>query len=165
MIFSWLTKQGAKQYHLQIGTNTDFSTTVDDVTQDTTSFAPPLTENGFINGGRLLWRVAAVDAEGNQSPWSPIMRVALAKGLKVTGDKAPAFGVETPVTITVVDASGKPVKNVTVRVAGAGTPPRAKRTNKKGVVVLGTHPSSKGAVIFRATKSGYQLATLTDQIS
>ena len=89
IIFSWLTKQGAKQYHLQIGTNTDFSNTVDDVTQDTTSFAPPLTENGFINGGRLLWRVAAVDAEGNQGPWSPIMRVALAKGLKVTGSGRP----------------------------------------------------------------------------
>jgi hypothetical protein len=165
VIFSWLTKQGAKQYHLQIGTNTDFSSTVDDVTQDTTSFAPPLTETGFVNGGPLLWRVAAVDAEGNQSPWSPIMRVALAKGLKITGNPAPAKGKAGVVTVTVVDAKGKPVKDVTVRVAGAGTAPRAKRTNKKGIVTLQVRPTSAGSMIFRATKSGYQLATLTDQVS
>ncbi len=60
---------------------------------------------------------------------------------------------------------GAPIKGATVRVAGAGTPPRAKRTNKKGVVILKVRPTSAGTVTFQATKSGYQLGKLVYTIS
>ena len=70
LIFSWEPKQGAKTYHLQVSANPDFSSTIDDVTQDAARFAPTLTSDGYINGGRLFWHVAAVDAEGNQGDWS-----------------------------------------------------------------------------------------------
>ncbi len=43
LIVSWDPKQGAKTYHLQVSANRDFSSTVDDVTQDATRFAPTLT--------------------------------------------------------------------------------------------------------------------------
>jgi hypothetical protein len=165
LIFSWEPKQGAKTYHLQVSTNADFSSTVDDVTQDGARFAPTLTSDGYVNGGRLFWHVAAVDAEGNQGDWSPTAKVTLAKGLKITGDTTPARRVSTPVTITVTDAKGNPVKGVTVQVSGAGAIPRARQTNKKGIVVLKVRPTSAGALIFRATKSGYQLTLLTDTIT
>ena len=165
LIFSWEPKQGAKTYHLQVSANPDFSSTIDDVTQDGARFAPTLTSDGYVNGGRLFWHVAAVDAEGNQGDWSTTSKVTLAKGMKIGGDVTPARGKSQIVTITVTNVKGVAIRNVTVRVSGAGAVPRAKRTNKKGQVRLLVRPTSKGALIFRATKSGYQLTTLTDTIT
>ena len=165
LIFSWEPKQGAKTYHLQVSANPDFSSTIDDVTQDAARFAPTLTSDGYVNGGRLFWHVAAVDAEGNQGDWSTTSKVTLAKGMKIGGDVTPARGKSQIVTITVTNVKGVAIRNVTVRVSGAGAVPRAKRTNKKGQVRLLVRPTSKGALIFRATKSGYQLTTLTDTIT
>ncbi len=165
LIFSWEPKQGAKTYHLQVSANPDFSSTIDDVTQDAARFAPSLTSDGYVNGGRLFWHVAAVDAEGNQGDWSATSKVTLAKGMKIGGDVTPARGKSQIVTITVTNVKGVALRNVTVRVSGAGAVPRAKRTNKKGQVRLLVRPTSKGALIFRATKSGYQLTTLTDTIT
>jgi large repetitive protein len=165
LIISWDPKQGAKSYHLQVATNADFSSTVEDVTQDAARYAPTLTSSGYTDGGRLLWRVAAIDAEGNQGDWSAPSRIMLAKGLKVAGDAGPAKGKVQAITVTVTNVKGAPVKGVTVRVAGAGTPPRGKQTNKKGKVVLTVHPISTGTMTFRATKSGYQLGTLVYTIT
>jgi hypothetical protein len=164
VLLSWLSKQGAKQYHLQVATSPDFTNLVDDLSQDGTSFAPTLAEAAFQHGGKLLWRVATVDAEGNQSVWSPVQSVVLAQGMKVTANKKPALNAATVIRIKVVDTKGKPVKNVTVRVAGAGTTPRAKLTNAKGIVVIGVKPTESGNVTFRATKAGYQLATIVDKV-
>ncbi len=52
---------------------------IDDVTQDATRFAPTLTSQGYTDGGTLLWRVAPVDAEGNQGDWSAVAKIALAQ--------------------------------------------------------------------------------------
>jgi large repetitive protein len=165
LILSWDPKQGARTYHLQVSTNADFSSTIEDVTQDAARFAPALTSSGYTDGGRLLWRVAAVDAEGNQGDWSPASKIMLAKGLRVAGDPGPTRGKAQAITVAVTNVKGAPVKGVTVRVAGAGTPPRAKKTNKKGKVVLMVHPISTGTMTFRATKSGYQLGTLVYTIT
>jgi hypothetical protein len=165
VIISWDPKQGAKTYHLQVSGNADFSSNVDDVTQDATHFAPALTSSGYTDGGRLLWRVAAIDAEGNQGDWSAPSRITLAKALKIGGDAAPALGKSQRVTVTVTTVAGAPVKGVTVRVSGSGAVPRAKQTDKKGRVALMVRPTSKGTVTFRATKSGYQLTLLTYQIT
>jgi hypothetical protein len=165
LILSWDPKQGAKTYHLQVSTNADFSSTIEDVTQDAARFAPTLTSSGYTDGGRLLWRVAAIDAEGNQGDWSAPSKIMLAKGLRVAGDTGPTRGKAQAITVTVTNVKGAAVKGVTVRVAGAGTPPRAKHTNKKGKVVLMVHPISTGTMTFRATKSGYQLGTLVYTIT
>jgi large repetitive protein len=165
LIISWDPKQGAKTYHLQVSNDPDFSSTVDDVTQDAARFAPALTSQGYADGGRLLWRVAAVDAEGNQGDWSPVAKITLAKALKVAGDTSPARGKAQLVTITVTNVKGAAIKGVSVRVSGSGAIPRAKQTNKKGKVALMVRPTSKGTVTFRATKSGYQLSTLSYQIT
>jgi hypothetical protein len=165
LIISWDQKQGAKSYHLQVSGDPDFAGTIDDVTQDGARFAPALTSSGYTDGGKLLWRVAAIDAEGNQGDWSAPAKITLAKALKVGGDVAPAMGKSQLVTITVTTVKGAPVKGVSVRVSGSGAVPRAKRTNKKGKVALMVRPTSKGTVTFRATKSGYQLTSLSYQIT
>jgi hypothetical protein len=165
LIISWDPKQGAKTYHLQVSSDGDIASTVDDVTQDGTRYAPTLTSTGYTDGGKLLWRVAAIDAEGNQGDWSAPAKLTLAKALKVGGDVAPAMGKAQLVTITVTTVKGAPVKGVAVRVSGSGAIPRAKQTNKKGKVALMVRPTSKGTVTFRATKSGYQLTLLKYEIT
>ena len=143
----------------------DFSSTVDDVNQDATRYAPTLSSSGYTDGGKLLWRVQAVDAEGNQGDWSPPAKIVLAKALKVVGDSTPSKGKAQLVKVTVTTVKGAPVKGVAVRVSGAGAIPRGKQTNKKGIVALMVRPTSKGTVTFRATKSGYQLTLLKYQIT
>ena len=119
-------------------------------------FAPTLTSDGYVNGGRLFWHVAAVDAEGNQGDWSTTSKVTLAKGMKIGGDVTPARGKSQIVTITVTNVKGVGDQERDGGVSGAGAVPRAKRTNKKGQVRLLVRPTSKGALIFRATKSGFR---------
>jgi hypothetical protein len=165
VIFSWNSKQGAKTYHVQVSSDPDFASNVDDVTLDAVRYAPPLTEQGYSDGGVLYWHVAGVDAEGNQGDWSSAAKVTLAKALKLAGDSNPTRGQAHLVKITVLNAKGAPVKDVTVRVTGAGTVPRSKRTNKKGIVSLMVHPTSKGIVAFKATKAGFQVTTLSDTVS
>jgi large repetitive protein len=165
LIFSWEPKQGAKTYHLQVASDSAFAQSVEDVTQDGVRYAPSLNANGYADGGTLYWHVAAIDAEGNQGDWTSTSKVLLAKGLKLAGDAGPTKGKASSITVTVTTAKGAPVKAVTVRVAGAGTQPRARKTNKKGKVVLKVRPTSAGTVTFRATKSGYQLGTLVYTIT
>jgi hypothetical protein len=165
LIFAWDAKQGAKTYHMQVASKSDFSSVVDEITVESTSYAPTLTGAGYTDGGLLYWRVAAVDSEGNQGDWTATAKVTLAKALKIATSTTPAKGKTTPVTVTITNAKGAPVAKVSVRVAGAGAIPRAKRTNKKGTVVLNVRPTSVGSLTFRATRSGYQLTTATYQIS
>ena len=81
----------------------------------------------------------ATRATGRRSP-----RSASPRRLKVAGDDGPAKGKAQLVTITVTNVKGAPVKDVTVRVSGAATLPRAKQTNKKGKVALMVRPTSEG---------------------
>ncbi len=60
--------------------------------------------------------------------------------MKVAGDAGPSQGKAQKITVTVTNVKGAAVKGVTVRVAGAGTPPRGKKTNKKGQVVAAGAP-------------------------
>jgi hypothetical protein len=53
---------------------------------------------------------------------------------------------------------------VTVRSSGAGSHPRAKRTNKHGVAVLFVRPTKHGAVTFRIAKTGYLPTSVTAKV-
>jgi hypothetical protein len=164
MILSWEPEQGAKQYHLQVSTDPDFQDTIEDVTQDGVRFAPTLTNDAYAKGGNLYWRVQGVDAEGNLGDWSTVTKIALAKGMTLQVGATPKKNTTSNVKITVKALAGGAVKGVTVRVVGAGTIQRAKQTDKKGTVTLKVHPTKAGNLIFRATKAGFQLATVTIKV-
>src|SRR4051794_18977688 len=62
--------QAARGYHLQVGTTAAFSTIVDDVTVDQTTYTA---FNKTYPEGDLFWRIQAVDGTGYGLAWSPAM--------------------------------------------------------------------------------------------
>jgi hypothetical protein len=165
VLLQWSAKGYAKQYHVQVSTNVGFSQVFDDATVDGTGYAPNLTQSQYTDGGTLYWRVAAVDEGGNTSDWSPIQRLTLARRMALSlGGSSLTVGHVARVTITVTDAKNHRVRGVTVRSGGAGSHPRAKRTNKHGVAVLFVRPTKHGAVTFRIAKTGYLPTSLTAKV-
>ena len=69
LILQWKGRPGLKEYLVQISSTHDFSHAVENDKTVGTVVASNL--NAFTSsGGRFYWRVAAVDADGNQSGWS-----------------------------------------------------------------------------------------------
>ncbi len=62
--------QAARGYHLQVGTTPAFSTVVDDVTVDQTTYTAWDTT---YPEGQLYWRIQAVDGSGNGLSWTDAM--------------------------------------------------------------------------------------------
>ncbi len=88
VLLSWNWKLGAKDYRVQISQRPDFSTTIEDVTTDNTSYAPVLTHPFYINGGSFYWRVAARDKAFNNGDWTQVQRIDIAEHLQGGGQQA-----------------------------------------------------------------------------
>jgi hypothetical protein len=71
LLFSWTGRPGIKQYVVQVATRPDFSSAVDSESTQLTKVAPNLTQGGYTKGGLFYWHIAAVDADGNTSAFSP----------------------------------------------------------------------------------------------
>ena len=156
MSFSWQTKANTKQYKIQVASDVDFTQIVLDDSTDQTTYTPTLDQDGFKNGGRLYWRVAAIDPDGNLGAFTPAKAIVLAKRMDVRLDGALTKGATGVVTVTVLDAKGVPVRRAEVRVTAGGTAKR-KRTNAKGVAVLKIRVRKSGTVKIQASKAGFQL--------
>jgi hypothetical protein len=70
LIFRWQGRPGIKQYVLQVASRPDFSSIVESDTTEGAVVASTLTSSAYAQGGRFYWRVAAVDADGNQGGFS-----------------------------------------------------------------------------------------------
>ena len=165
MAFSWQTKANTKEYKIQVATDVDFTQSVIDDTTQQTTYTPTLDQDGFKNGGRLYWRVAAIDPDGNLGGFTPAKRITLSQRMDVKLDGSLAKGGTSTVTVTVTDAKGKPVRKAEVKVSGAGATAKRKRTNAKGVVVLKVHVRKSGKVSVKASKAGFRVGTLTIDVA
>jgi hypothetical protein len=73
--FQWTPTEGAAYYHLQVSTDPQFGTTVEDVG---TSSSSPIAETSYTSDTNypaataLYWHVQAVDAEGRVLSYSPV---------------------------------------------------------------------------------------------
>ncbi len=81
LVLEWQPKLGAKQYTVEIATNTDFSDIVDETTTDNPVYAPNVTSGGYANGGTFYWRISAVDADGNTGNYTSTRAFWLPKNL------------------------------------------------------------------------------------
>jgi hypothetical protein len=78
LLLQWNSIVGASRYQVQVATKPDFSSTVETVTTDGTSYAPRFS-SGYDKGGKFYWRVAALDASGNSGDYSPTATFSLPK--------------------------------------------------------------------------------------
>jgi hypothetical protein len=66
--FQWQAVEGAKNYQLQVGTDSDFNPTTTYITSNT-DFTPA---TNLSNDKEYFWRVKATDQNGNETQWSTV---------------------------------------------------------------------------------------------
>jgi hypothetical protein len=155
LLVSWDPSRAARKYRVQFSESNSFSKTLDRADVENTSYAPRLTQAGFLDGGPVYWRVAAMDEGGNLGAWSsgqvkplPRMKIRVRGSLRRNRPRV--------IRITVKSSRGRAVRGARVTPRGAGVRSRAKRTNKRGVARLRLRPTSKGIVRFRVDKGGFR---------
>jgi hypothetical protein len=165
VLLSWSWKLGAKDFRVQISQRPDFSTTLEDVTTDNTTYAPTLTHPFYQNGGSFYWRVAARDKSFNNGDWTQAQRIDIAQRLRVAVNR-PAFRKRwSRLVVTVSSPSNKAVARALVRISGAGIRVRQARTNRAGKVTFRVRPKKRGRLAFKATKAGYAAGTLSMRVA
>jgi hypothetical protein len=164
LLFSWGWKLGAKNFRVQVSTRQDFTTVIEDVTTDNTSYAPVLTHPAYLNGGTFFWRVAAMDENRNVGDWAPAQQIDIAQRLKLTVIGTARRRRAARLMVSVTNPLRRPVAGATVRVSGAGIRPRKARTNRTGRVTFSFRPPKRGRLVFTASKAGFNAGTLTVRV-
>jgi hypothetical protein len=155
LLLGWSPAAMAKNYRVEISTTDSFTRIVDRVTTDHTNWAPRLTQQEMIAGGRFWWRVAAADEGGNLGGWR-VGTLKTAKGFLVSAVGYPRKRGKSVVRVSVRDGRLVGVRKAKVVVKGAGTRRRKGRTNKDGIVELKVRPKRRGMLKFRVTKRGFR---------
>ena len=162
VLMSWNPRPGAKQYCVQVSNRPDFGTLVDGTTTtQTTSYAPLLKNMSYTNGGEFYWRVAAVDADLNVGDFTAPQTFSLPRLMRLSSFGYPRKGYYSTITITATDATRAPVPAARVCLSGAGISLRCKLTTSLGRAAFYVRATRYGKVYVKATKSGYQSASLT----
>lgn len=129
------------------------------MTTQAPNHAPLLIQRDYVDGGRLFWRVAAVDADANIGDYSPVVEFGIARTLKLRTLGSLVRNRSSQLVVTAT-ASYDAIPGVAVKIWGAGIRPRTAKTNASGRVIFKLRPPKKGAIYIRATKSGFKTATM-----
>jgi hypothetical protein len=155
VLLTWDPSLAAKWYRVEFSDTSSFSRVVESHRTSNPNYAPRLTQLGFRNGGRLYWRVAAVDEDNNVGGFATgafklpqAMRVVAIGALR---KKKRGFAV-----VSVRTLKTKAIKGARVRVSGAGVHARPKRTGRNGAVKFRLRPGRAGTLTFFVTKRGYR---------
>jgi hypothetical protein len=154
ILISWDEALSAKQYRVQFSSKADFSTLVENTTTHAPNYAPLMTQRDYIDGGRLFWRVAAVDADNNVGDWSRVQEFGRPQVMLVRATGYAIRGRRSTVSVT-VRAARAPVASARVRLWGAGLRSRAKRTNAQGRVTFIVTPRRRGRIYVAGSKPGF----------
>ena len=135
MLFSWEPSPSAERYRVELSTSNSFTRPIDSVDDGRTAWAPQLTARGFSDGGKLYWRVAAVD-EGRNVGGFTTGSFKAPKGWSVRPRAAPPRRAQPGANVTVTDANaGQRGKRRKLKVAGARRA-RVAAENKRGIAKL-----------------------------
>jgi hypothetical protein len=155
MLLSWDPARMVKEYRVQLSNTSSFTSLIETYTTQNTSYAPLLTQQGYLDGGTLYWRVAGMDEGGNVGGWVTRELTRLKRmSVRVIGSLARRKRGIAIVKVT--DAKGRPIKGAKIRPSGAGVRARPKRSGKAGTARFRLRPSRKGRILFRARKGGYR---------
>jgi hypothetical protein len=159
VLIGWEPSVMAKKYKVEISATNSFSTRAFTATTENLAIAPTLVSSAFQDGGRLYWRVAAVDEGDNVGGFATgSFRTPKRMVVRVTGGAT--RGERGKVEVTVKDARGRAVKKARVKVSGAAHA-RSRRTNKRGATSFFLRPRRKGTISFRVSRTGYRPGVAT----
>ena len=92
---SWNTKTNVKQYKVQFSRTPGFAAPFFEDVTDLASYTPTLTQQDFLDGGVMYWRVAVIDPDGNVGAFSKPKKFTLLARLAVQYSGQQAHGVHT----------------------------------------------------------------------
>jgi hypothetical protein len=164
VLLSWNPKTGVKQYRVEISGKPDFSSTIESVDTDNSSYAPKLMDVAYLSGNQLYWHVAGIDNDGNVGDFSPAQQLSLLPRLKMTVKGSLRRRRRSSVSVTVKNAAGSWMTGVAVKVIGAGVKAQTRRTNAFGVAKFTLRPSKRGRVLFTAKRAGFQSAGMAVRV-
>jgi hypothetical protein len=163
VLLTWDPSPAAFRYRVDISETNSFNQLLDSHTTDNTNYAPRMNQPGFANGGRLYWRVAAMD-EGRNVGGFATGSLKLPRGMRITLIGFLQKGKASYITVSVLNANGKPVRRALVRSRGAGSRPVRRRTNRAGTARLRIRPRRRGNVLFTVRKRGFRTGTASMQV-
>lgn len=159
LVFSWNPAAAGKSYRVDVSATESFSTTVESITTDNTSWAPKLTSPAFRGTGPLYWRVATVDEGGNTGAFvSAAIRKGKPLSVRVRGSLRHNH---TSRLMIFVRGGGKALRAASVSVSGAGVRGQTRRTGKSGRVSIRLRPTKIGRVSIIVKRTGYADKTVT----
>jgi hypothetical protein len=159
VLFSWDPGPMAKEYKVQAAASDSFATIFDTHTTQNAAYAPLLTLPGYLDGGTIYWRVAAVDEGNNIGAWT-VRSITLPKRMRFTAVGLLVRKHRGIATVTVTNAKGRPLAGARIRAAGAGIR-RTRRSSRKGIALFKLRPRRSGTIVFRATKAGFRSSRAT----
>ena len=143
LLVSWQPVGGIKSYRVEVSASSGFGRIVDSVTTDLTTWAPDTSRPVYVTGGRLYWRIRALDTR-NAAGAAATGAFTLPRSFTLSSAGLLRRGHTSSVTITVRGAGAKAMRGVGVRVAGAGVRARTKRTGRRGTAAFRLRPSRRG---------------------
>ena len=94
LTFSWNTKTNVKQYKVQVSRTSGFARPFLEDKTDQASYTPVLTQQDFLDGGVMYWRVAVIDPDGNVGAFSKAKKFTLLARMQVQFTGQQAHGVQ-----------------------------------------------------------------------
>jgi hypothetical protein len=163
ILLSWDADPAAKRYRAQISKTDAFGSTIENVTTDHTSWAPKLSAGAYRDGGRLYWRVGAIDAGRNTGAYATGFFV-LPRGMRVGIAALLRSGKVGIARITVKNASNRPIRGARVTISGVGIRTIRRTTNRKGEVTVRVRPRRRGKLTVTVRRKGYADGLATSQV-
>jgi large repetitive protein len=155
VLLGWNARAGAKEYRVEVAGRPDFAALAERVTTQATNHAPTLVARSYVEGGRLYWRVAAVDADGNVGDFTAVQEFGLLQTMRVRAIGSAMRGRRT--TLTVLATTGRSaVPGARIRVRGAGVRAQTRTANALGRATFSIRPTKRGNIIVQATKAGFR---------
>lgn len=155
VLLDWDPSPSAHKYRIEFSETNSFIRPLEVKLTPNTNHAPRLLQRGFLNGGRLYWRVAPVDELNNVGGYAT-GTLALPRGLRVVVSGTLVKRVRRTVTVRVTNAKNRPVPRARVKARGAGVRARPRRTRRRGIAKFALRPRKRGTVTFSVTKRGYR---------
>ena len=159
MLISWEPSQsaGIKEYQVELSSSDSFETVGQTIRTQNLSVAPDITKAPFVDGGRVYWRIFAVDEGGNLGG-AGAGRFVTARRMVLQVLGSLLRGQRSKLVATTLTAAGRKVRKVKVRVTGRPVKAVAKRTGKRGRAAFRIRARRRGTVLIRATRDGYRPA-------
>jgi len=164
VLLDWDPVPSGHKYRVEFSETNSFTRPLEVKMTPNTNHAPRLLQRGFMNGGRLYWRVAAVDELNNVGGYAT-GTLALPRSLRVMVSGSLVKRTRRTVTVTVMNAKNRPVPRARVKVRGAGVRARPRRSGRRGSVRFALRPMKRGSVTFSVSKRGYRAGKASARVN